>query len=190
MASGEQPTVLVVDDEERIVNLYARQLERIATVKKAFGGEEALEKVDGTVDVILLDRRMPDVPGDEVLENLTEKGYESLVIIVTAVEPDFDIVDMPFDDYLVKPVTGDDLRETVISVLERASFRETARDYFAKASKQAALAGYKHPAQLESNEEYQRIQRELDELRDRADAAIEELGPDAVKQLFQDLESD
>jgi DNA-binding response OmpR family regulator len=112
-----------------------------------------------------------------------------LVIIVTAVEPDFDIVDMPFDDYLVKPVTGDDLSATVISVLERASFRETARDYFAKASKQAALAGYKHQAQLESNEEYQRIQRELDELRDRADAAIEELGPDAVKELFQDHES-
>jgi len=189
MASGEEPTVLVVDDETRIVDLYSRQLEQMARVKRAYGGQDALAKAEESVDVILLDRRMPDIPGDEVLETLAKRGYDPLVIMVTAVEPDFDIVEMPFDDYLVKPVTGDELRETVTKVLERASFRKTAREYFAMASKQAALSGYKHQAQLESNEEYQRIQRELDDLRDQADASIERLGPDAVKKLFQDLES-
>jgi len=190
MAAGDEPTVLIVDDEKRIVNLYARQLDGMATVKEAYGGGDALEKANESVDVILLDRRMPGIPGDEVLEVLAERGYDPLVIMVTAVEPDFDIVEMSFDDYLVKPVTGDELRETVTRVLERAAFRQTARDYFAMASKQAALSGYKHPAQLESNEEYQRLQRKLDDLRDQADSSIEELGPEAVKELFQDLEFD
>ncbi len=44
--------------------------------------------------------------GDEVLDTIAERGIDPAVVMVTAVDPDFDIVEMPFDEYLTKPVTA------------------------------------------------------------------------------------
>lgn len=187
MAADDETTIVIVDDEPRIVDLYAHQLQAIATVRKAYGGDEALDEVDEDVDIVLLDRRMPDRPGDAVLDDLTANGYDPMVVMVTAVEPDFDILDLPFDDYLVKPVTGEELRETVCRLIEREAYRESAREYFALASKQATLSSHKHKKELEGNEDFDRLQQELEEAKQRADTSIEELGPDAVERLFQEL---
>ncbi|ESS07881.1 MAG: response regulator containing CheY-like receiver, AAA-type ATPase, and DNA-binding domain protein [uncultured archaeon A07HN63] len=56
--SPDTPTVLVVDDESDVADLYAYRLEDAFSVRTAYSGEEAIETVDETVDVILLDRRM------------------------------------------------------------------------------------------------------------------------------------
>jgi len=76
-------------------------------VRTAYSGEEALEKVDEDVDIVLLDRLLPDLPdlpGDEVLERVRERGLDCRVVMVTAVDPDFDIVELPVDEYIHKPV--------------------------------------------------------------------------------------
>ncbi len=82
-------------------------------VRRAYEGHEALELLDGEVNIVLLDRRMPGLSGDEVLSELRRRELHSRVVMVTAVKPDFDIIDMGFDDYLVKPVSKDDLFTTV-----------------------------------------------------------------------------
>ncbi|MFB6176845.1 MAG: response regulator transcription factor, partial [Halobaculum sp.] len=97
--TDQSPTVLVVDDEQQVADAYALRLQmEYDDVRKAYGGQEALDTVDETVDVVLLDRRMPDYSGGEVLEKMRERGLDCSVIMVTAVDPDFDIVSMPFDD--------------------------------------------------------------------------------------------
>ena len=77
--------------------MYALRLDRYET-RTAYGGREALEAVDGSVDVVLLDRRMPEIPGDEVLGRIRTTGYNCRVIVLTAVDPGPDIVEMHFDD--------------------------------------------------------------------------------------------
>lgn len=54
---------------------------------------EAIENFDDTVDVAFLDRRLPDASGDHVLEQIRARG-DCKVAMLTAIEPDFDIVDI------------------------------------------------------------------------------------------------
>jgi len=108
--SEQPPLVLVVEDEPDLADLYAAWLGDEYRVRTAYGGQEALDELDEAddeVDAILLDRRMPGLSGDEVLAAVRERGIDCRVAMVTAVEPDFDILKMGFDDYLVKPVTSD-----------------------------------------------------------------------------------
>lgn len=69
-----QPTVLAVDDEPDLAELYRVYLDATYDVRIATGGEEALSMMDESVDVVLLDRRMPEMSGHEVLEAIRGKG--------------------------------------------------------------------------------------------------------------------
>jgi CheY-like chemotaxis protein len=61
-------TVLVVDDEQRAADTYANVLASEYDTRTAYGGEEALELVEtADFDVVLLDRRMPELTGDDIL---------------------------------------------------------------------------------------------------------------------------
>lgn len=55
-----QATVLVVDDEKDLADVYAEHLKERYTVRTEYSGNEALEAMSPDVDVVLLDRRMPD----------------------------------------------------------------------------------------------------------------------------------
>ncbi len=123
----ENATVLLVDDERDLVEIYEMWFEGRYATRSAYGGKQAIEAFDETVDVVLLDRRMPELPGDEVLERLREDGHECPVVMVTAVEPDEGMVELPFDEYVVKPVDRLELLETVERAIERAG-DETAND--------------------------------------------------------------
>jgi DNA-binding response OmpR family regulator len=152
-----QPTVLLVDDEEDIVDVYALAFDDEFTVLTAHDGEEALARVEDA-DVVLLDRRMPGLSGREVLAEIRARGVDVRVAMVTAVDPDFDIAEMAFDAYLTKPVREAELRATVEELLTLAAYDEQVRDRFAVAEKLAVLEAEKSPRELEESSEYQTLQ--------------------------------
>jgi len=170
--TDDRPLVLVVEDEADLADLYATWLKSEYRVRTAYGGEEALEKLDDEISVMLLDRRMPGLSGDEVLDAAREKGVDCPVSMVTAVEPDFDIIEMGFDTYLVKPVTRDTLKETVEDLLSRSSYDEGVQELYSLASKKALLESEKGRSSLEDNEEYQELSERLDELREELDETL------------------
>lgn len=133
------PKVLVVDDDKDLADTYAVWLSDICDVETAHGGVQARKQIDDELDIVLLDRRMPGVPGDKVLEDIRDQEIDCQVAMLTAVEPDTDIIDLPFDEYLVKPVTQSALRETVDDLMLRAGFGAEAQEFFAMESKSAAL---------------------------------------------------
>ena len=127
LMSEKNATVLLVDDERELVEIYEMWFEGEYETRSAYGGKKALEVFDETIDVVLLDRRMPRMSGDEVLERLRENGHDCPVVMVTAVEPDQGIVELAFDEYVVKPADRAELIEAVDRALARAS-DETAND--------------------------------------------------------------
>jgi DNA-binding response OmpR family regulator len=189
MADGDdQPTVLIVEDERALIELYVRWLEDDYAVLTADNGEEALEQFDGEVDVVLLDRLMPGMSGDEVLQELRERGSDCKVAMVTAVEPDFDVITMGFDDYLTKPVEREELLETIQRLLDRAEFDGIEQDLYALSSKQAALRSSKPKEELEDNEEFHRLQNRIDELRDELNTTLPGMEDDEFVAMVRDLE--
>ncbi len=193
---SEQPSlVLVVEDEPDLADLYAAWLGDEYRVRTAYGGQEALDELDETddeVDAILLDRRMPGLSGDEVLSAVRDRGIDCRVAMVTAVEPDFDILRMGFDDYLVKPVTSDTLRETVEGLLQRGEYDTEMQELFSLTSKKAMLETEKSATELADNDEYQQLTDRIGELRSEADDSLEAVTEDEedFEKLFQEFEGE
>jgi DNA-binding response OmpR family regulator len=173
--SAETPLVLVVDDNRAIANTYTAFLSDEYDVRTAYDGKEALEKLDPGVDVVLLDRRMPEVSGDAVLEEIESRQLDCRVVMVTAVDPDFDIIDMGFDEYLVKPIEREELNDVVAEMLERARFDDGFRRFLALVSKKATLEDEKSSAELEASEEYEKIESRLTERREQVGVDLSDL---------------
>lgn len=114
--SPTSETVLVVDDNRPLANAFARALSNEYEVRTAYTVADARESLDSEIDVVLLDRRLPDGSGDEFLEEIRDEDYECRVAIVSATEksPDLD-----YDAYVTKPLSGtDEVRETVSELLD------------------------------------------------------------------------
>ncbi|WP_416839459.1 response regulator transcription factor [Haloferax sp. DFSO52] len=186
--SAEQPLVLVVEDEPDLADLYATWLRDDYRVRVAYGGREALDELDDEVDVVLLDRRMPDLSGDEALTEIRNHGFDCRVAMVTAVEPDFDIIAMGFDDYLVKPVSREALTDTVSNLILRNTYDVGIQDLFSLASKKALLESEKDETTLKDNDEYQRLTEQLDRLKNELDDTLSQLDNNkGIAAVYRDI---
>jgi two-component system response regulator AdeR len=165
--SGSDPVVLIVEDEPDVAETYRLWLKDEYEVEVARNGETGLERLDESVDVVLLDRMIPGTSGEEVLGHIREEELDCRVAMVTAVEPDFDILEMGFDTYLSKPVGGEHLSETVENLLERAEYDSLMQEYCSLVEKRATLLTSKSKAQLAGSEEYERLESEIELLQER-----------------------
>lgn len=183
-------TVLIVEDEKGLADMYEIWLEDKYDVSVAYSGETALEEMTDGEDpeVVLLDRRMPGISGDEVAEEIEEKGYNTQVIMVTAVSPSVEIASFPIDDYVTKPVKKDeihDLIETAVSVTE---YQKDVEDLFALTGRKYALVQELPTHELESSEEFSRLGSRIKELREMTDDTMEELVGGLGSSTFQRIE--
>jgi len=183
--STADATVLVVDDESEVADVYALRLRNQYGTETAYGGAQALDRLDDDIDVVLLDRRMPDVGGDEVLEEIRERDISTRVIMITAVDPDFDIIDMPFDDYLCKPVEKDDLVAAIDQQLAARRYDDRLTEYLEVTSKLALLEGEKTAQSLEENEGVDALERRAEKLKSGMDDALGEF--DDIETAFKDI---
>jgi DNA-binding NtrC family response regulator len=172
--SDERASVLVVDDEVQVVDLYEAWLDSEYDVLTAAGGNAALATVDEDVDVVLLDRRMPTRSGDEVLSEMRSRGLDMPVAMVTAIDPDFDLVDMDFEAYLTKPVTKTDLVDAVEDLLT-VSEEADSREEYALTEKRNVLEEEKSDPNLESSNEFADLTERLKNARKRLEERVEDL---------------
>jgi DNA-binding response OmpR family regulator len=174
--------VLVVEDEDHLADLYTDYLAEAYEVRTAYGGIEAMEMLSTDVDVVLLDRRMPVMSGNEVLAEISERGLQCRVAMVTAVDPDFDIIDMGCDDYIVKPVTRDELLDTVDRLLTITEYNQQWRTLTSKRLKRNVLEVEKTNEELEDSEEFEQLERDIAELEAEIEDIADELGSDYLKR--------
>ncbi|HVL24110.1 MAG TPA: response regulator transcription factor [Thermomicrobiales bacterium] len=100
--------VLVVDDEEALADVIARGLRQAGmAVDVAYDGEEAIEKAEITpYDLVVLDRQLPDLHGDDVCRHLVTTAPAPRILMLTAsgeIESRVEGLGLGADDYLVKP---------------------------------------------------------------------------------------
>lgn len=181
----DRARVLIADDERGLTDLYRIWLRDDYDVTIAADGEQALEALDASVDVVLLDRRLPGLSGDQVLDEIREGEDKRPVAMLSAVAPDFDVLDMDFDGYVKKPVTSADLRKAVKQLVDITTLDQDARRYFALLSKRAYLRSEKSASELQSNNDYAALEARLDELRQRLDGEHREALEEDFKRIFR-----
>ena len=125
MANGEDAFILVVDDEGAIRYSISKTLQRVGyQVHTAASGEEALEMMQRQdYDVVLTDIRMPGLTGVELLAEIKEHAPDAVVILLTgyaSLETAIESLRLGAHDYLVKPSSSQDIRQSVSQGLERA----------------------------------------------------------------------
>ena len=117
--------VLVAEDEPRVADAIARGLRRGgAAVDVASDGARALEKARVyAYDVVVLDRDLPGIHGDDVCRALNLEQPDTKVLMVTAARSVDDLVDglaLGADDYLGKPFRFAELAARVQALARRA----------------------------------------------------------------------
>ncbi len=176
----ENTTVLIVDDEREVADVYALRLGTEYETRATYSGSEALDMLDESVDIVLLDRRMPDQSGDEVLAELREQEYDCRVIMLTAVDPGRDIVEMNFDDYLCKPVEKDDLVGAIEQQLQVKQHDGRLGEYLEVCSKLSLLEDRLPPG----SEELDQLRRQADQLESKLDGRLDDVDDVASLAAF------
>lgn len=122
--------ILLVEDDERLQQLYQSVLERAGFLVFAVAnGTEALKQLESTqVEVIITDIMMPVMDGYELLETLRSSRVETPVLIITA-KADFEDKKKGFqlgtDDYMTKPVDVNEMVLRVEALLRRAKINHS-----------------------------------------------------------------
>jgi two-component system, OmpR family, response regulator MprA len=122
------PTVLVVDDDQRLLKMLQRTLtyEGLQVVTAA-NGQEALEQVDRCHPaVIILDWMMPKMDGLEVIHQLRAEHNQVFILMLTArdaIENRVEGLESGADDYLIKPFAPAELVARVHAILRRVNAR-------------------------------------------------------------------
>lgn len=124
-AIEQQAFILVVDDEGAIRYSITKTLQRVGYhVEAAASGEEALEMMKNQdYDVVLTDIRMPGLTGVELLGRIKDMAPDSVVILLTgyaSLETAIESLRLGAHDYLVKPSSSQDIRNSVAKGIERA----------------------------------------------------------------------
>ncbi len=122
-------TILVIDDDKSILRTFTRILQKSGyEIDTAETGKEAMEKADSRhYDLALVDIRLPDIDGTELLANLKKQLQHTVKIMITgfpSLETGVKALDEGADAYLVKPVKP---QELLILLEEKLKGREASQ---------------------------------------------------------------
>lgn len=149
--------ILIVDDEKPLRESYAAILETRYDVETASSGDKALSTIEETTDVVLLDRRLPECSGAEILSGIRDQKIDCQVLFCSAVVPDVDIIPIEPDGYLHKPIGLEKLFEAVESQLGRADYDEQIQRYLRLDAIKTTIEAAQPQARLQADEAYQEL---------------------------------
>lgn len=110
--TASDATILFVDDEPAILDIYELLCGPEYDVITAEDGRQALEAFGPHIDLAVIEREIPAVSGDDVVQVLRKEGYQTPVACVSAFDPDPDPA-VEYDEYLTKPIENRQLRAVI-----------------------------------------------------------------------------
>lgn len=162
MTTDQTVEILIVEDEPQLRELYGAMLDPRYEVGTAADGDQALAAVSERTDVVLLDRRLPEYSGEEILTAIRDRGLDCQIVFCSAVVPDVDIVPIEPDGYLHKPITSDDLADAVERQLQRAGYPPEVKEYLRLETLRTTLEAARSPSELEGDSRYQKLLDRID----------------------------
>ena len=186
MNNHDDQTVLIVEDETELAELYADHLADDYRTKIASTSGEALVSLTSDVDLVLLDRRLPGMSGDRLLTHIRNWETDCQVIMVTAVDIDSDIIEMPCEGYLQKPVDKEKLLSTVKQAFLIETYERLIGDYYEARKKYAALKPAVSRGEVDT-ESFEQLETRIEELEVEISRAVDAFPDDELSDAFRGL---
>ena len=106
---GVTESILVVDDDEDFLQVLRILLKREGyLIETASTGKEAIEKTtENFYSLILVDRKLPDIDGVQLILKIPDKGSKVRKVIFTgfpSLDNDQQVIDLGVDAYITKPI--------------------------------------------------------------------------------------
>ena len=170
MTSHPQPKILVIEDEQPVRDSFRNFLEdQLYEVFEAVNGREGVELFQTCQpDVVLIDLRMPEMNGHQVLERLAPAAPDTPLIIVSGTGHIGDTVEalhLGAWDYLLKPVTDLSMLDHAITkALERARLIRENRAYQTGLEKLVEERTLELNAKVEELTRFNKLKRQINKL--------------------------
>ena len=188
MADQSDKTILIVDDEEMVAESYELYLQDdYNTIVELSGGAALMEFDQKEVDLVLVDRRMPGMSGDVVIEHIDKWEMDFQVIMVTAVDPDVDIIDMPCDGYFTKPVSEQELVDAVDRALSIKHYEDLIAEYNQLAEKHDVLTAEFSSRVLADENRFTELEAEMETLEAEIAETVEHFDDSKLSDAFSRL---
>ncbi|MBI5419474.1 MAG: response regulator [Deltaproteobacteria bacterium] len=125
-------SILIVDDDEVICEVLSAYLRpKGYRIRVAHTGAAASEALRSAIpDVVILDLRLPDMPGQEILRRIRERQLECEVIIITgfaSLDSALEAIKSGAFDYIVKPFKLGEIEISVRNAVDRIRLRRQNR---------------------------------------------------------------
>jgi DNA-binding response OmpR family regulator len=102
---------------------------------------------------------MPDMSGQEVLEKAKDNYEDIQFVMVTAKDPEIEIADLDIDDYLIKPVEKEELKNKLKELLGR---RNGIQELEALRSRRDILKNKFSEEELEKTDDYKNLLKRIE----------------------------
>lgn len=173
--------VLIVEDESSLAQLYSHHLGEYHDVSTAQSGKQGLAELSPDTDLIFLDRKLGDMSGDEVIEKVRNTQTDCQIIMVTAVDPEFDIIEMEIEGYINKPIEKKEMLDAADQALLMKEYEKLLEEFYRLRKKKATVAANYSTSKLEQTDD-----KRYKWLVDRLDEVEEKIG--RITQMFPDEE--
>jgi two-component system nitrogen regulation response regulator NtrX len=146
-----KPRILVADDDPNLCKIISSILQFEGyTTEHAFSGEETLKKLEkDSTDLVLLDFRLPDISGLEVLTAMQKRKLSVPVIMISGqgtIRTALKATEMGVYDFIEKPLDPDRVLLMIKNALERrrlekekASLLQTVKDHYVMIGRSAEM---------------------------------------------------
>jgi len=119
----QKKNILIVDDDKSILNIFTRILQKQGyNTDTAETGQEAMEKLNQKYDLALIDVKLPDTNGTDLVAKMHTVNPDTILIAVTGF-PSLDdankVIDRGAAAYLVKPVKSEELVRIIAEKLNK-----------------------------------------------------------------------
>ena len=130
----DKPRILLVEDSAPLAAIYQQYLKKEGVeLTHVDTGEAAMAWIAANPpQLLLLDLKLPDMEGQEILQWIRQEGFPTVVIVITAhgsVDVAVDIMRMGADDFLEKPINAYRLKTTIKNQLDRNRLQHLVEDF-------------------------------------------------------------
>lgn len=156
--------VLVVAAEPGLAELYSLWLSEFYDTETAYNAIQAIDALEESFDVVLLDSSIRGVDGEGLLERIRAQEFAVRIAVISGDGPSGDIADMVADEYVTKPVDRDRIETAVEALLLRPERSGTGQELLSLVSRKRTLEARDESGELAERPEYRRLLDRIDDL--------------------------